>query len=716
MQPRSRSVLSAPSPVALAVALLVCASEVRAQSAPAPVPAASASAASDQTLPTVTITGTAQGPDAPAARRRSDSSLGLDLTVRETPQSISVITRSQLDDFHLSNVNAALASATGITVEQVETDRTYYTARGFDITNFQLDGVGLPMTFGLQNGDLDTAMFERIDVIHGAAGLLTATGNPSATVNFVRKRPTADFQASVGLTAGSWNDVRLDADVSTPLTADGRVRGRVVVAGEDSDSYLDRYHLRKGLAYGVVEADVGPNTLLTAGFSRQNNRPTGVMWGALPLTYTDGTRTNYDRSTSTSPDWTYWNTDTSIGFLTLNHQFDNGWTAQVQATHKDDQQRGRMVYVYGTPDRSTGDGLAIWPSTYTDVASENLVDARAQGAFELFGRQHQLIVGAMAARAGTREQSYNGDTLGAALPEDLATWDGSLSIPAFDSDGGSSHLVDKQRSVYLAAHWRLRDDLALITGLNHTEAESTGESYGVSSVRRNSRLSPHVGAMWDLTPRLSAYASHTALFTPQSQQDAQRQRLAPATGTSDELGLKTDWLDQRLMGTVAVFRSRQRNLASYAGVDSQGNAIYEGADYRSQGVELELVGEVLPGWSVNAGYTQLAIHDEAGQAARRFTPRQRLQLNTTWQVAQLPGLKLGAQLNWRSAIHNDDVDVREPSLLLVDLMASYRLNTHWSVSAQVNNLTDRKYLTSLYWTQSYYAAPRHYSVSLNWAY
>jgi outer membrane receptor for ferric coprogen and ferric-rhodotorulic acid len=95
-------------------------------------------------LPTVTITGTAQGPDAPAARRRSDSSLGLDLTVRETPQSISVITRSQLDDFHLSNVNAALASATGITVEQVETDRTYYTARGFDITNFQLDGVGCP--------------------------------------------------------------------------------------------------------------------------------------------------------------------------------------------------------------------------------------------------------------------------------------------------------------------------------------------------------------------------------------------------------------------------------------------------------------------------------------------------------------------------------------------------------------------------------------------
>lgn len=705
-----------PAPVGLAIALLACSAGVRAQSASSPAVAASSPAGEEQTLPTVTITGDAQGADAAAAKRRSTSSLGLDLSVRETPQSISVIGREKLDDFHLNNVNAALATATGVNVEQVETDRTYYTARGFDITNFQLDGVGLPMTFGLQNGDLDTAMFERVDVIHGAAGLLTTTGNPSATVNFVRKRPTAVFQASVGLSAGSWNDARLDADVSSPLTTDGRVRGRVVVAGEDSDSYLDRYHRRKGVAYGVLEADVGPSTLLTAGFSRQDNRPTGVMWGALPLTYTDGTRTHYARSTSTSPDWTYWNTDTSIGFLELQHQFDNGWTAQVQATHKDDQQRGRMVYVYGTPDKSTGDGLAIWPSTYTDVASENLVDVRAHGSFELFGRQHQLIVGAMAARAGTREQSYNGDTLGAALPDDLATWDGSLAIPGFTSDGGSSHIVDKQRSVYLAAHWRLRDDLTLITGLNHAEAESTGESYGASSVRKNSRLSPHVGAMWDLTPQLSAYASHTALFTPQSQQDAQRQRLAPATGTSDELGLKTDWLDKRLIATAAVFRSRQQNLASYAGVDSQGNSIYEGTDYKSQGVEFEVEGELLPGWSVNAGYTQLAIHDEAGQAARRFTPRQRLQLNTTWQVLQLPGLKLGAQLNWRSAIHNDDVDVSEPSLLLVDLMARYQLGKQWSVSAQVNNLTDRKYLTSLYWTQSYYAAPRNYSVSLNWTY
>ncbi|WP_411028664.1 TonB-dependent receptor plug domain-containing protein, partial [Salmonella sp. s60093] len=93
------------------------------------------------------------------------------LTPRETPQAISTITRSQLDDFGLGTVNDALAFAPGVTVERVETDRTYYSARGFDIDNFQLDGIGLPFTNGAQWGEVDTIVYDRIDVLRGANGL-----------------------------------------------------------------------------------------------------------------------------------------------------------------------------------------------------------------------------------------------------------------------------------------------------------------------------------------------------------------------------------------------------------------------------------------------------------------------------------------------------------------------------------------------------------------
>ena len=89
------------------------------------------------------------------------------LTLRETPQSVSVVTRAQIEDFQLTDINSLLATVPGINVLAGETDRYYYSARGFDIQTFQVDGVGLPFSFGIQTGSIDTAIFDRIEV--GAA-------------------------------------------------------------------------------------------------------------------------------------------------------------------------------------------------------------------------------------------------------------------------------------------------------------------------------------------------------------------------------------------------------------------------------------------------------------------------------------------------------------------------------------------------------------------
>ena len=94
-----------------------------------------------------------------------------------------------------------------VNVERIETDRTYYTARGFDITNFQVDGVGLPLTSGNNHADEDTSVYDRIEVIRGANGLMTGVGNPSATINFIRKRPTAENDFNVSAQLGSWNKI-----------------------------------------------------------------------------------------------------------------------------------------------------------------------------------------------------------------------------------------------------------------------------------------------------------------------------------------------------------------------------------------------------------------------------------------------------------------------------------------------------------------------------
>ncbi|WP_029219497.1 TonB-dependent receptor plug domain-containing protein [Xanthomonas cassavae] len=130
--------------------------------------------------------------------RKTDSATRLALTPLETPQSVSTISRQQMDDFALNNANEVLALAAGVNVERVETDRTYYTARGFDILNFQVDGLGLPFTNGLAEGDVDTAIYQRIDVLRGANGLLSSTGNPSATVNLRVGRDSCKTQPKVG--------------------------------------------------------------------------------------------------------------------------------------------------------------------------------------------------------------------------------------------------------------------------------------------------------------------------------------------------------------------------------------------------------------------------------------------------------------------------------------------------------------------------------------
>ena len=248
-------------------------------------------------MQTITVTGSS---DASAyTTRKSSSASKFDLSLRDTPQAVSVVTRAQMDDFKLDNASKVLAQTTGVTVEAVETDRTYYTARGYDITNFQFDGVGIPFVFGNVMGDLDTALFERVDIVRGANGLISSTGNPSATVNFVRKRPTQGLAAAAGVTLGSWNTRRVDADVSTPLGSDGKVAARFVAAHEEGDSHLDRYSPRKDVAYAIVEAKLTPDTRLAVGHSYQNNLARGGMWGALPVAYTDGTPTDYPISAST---------------------------------------------------------------------------------------------------------------------------------------------------------------------------------------------------------------------------------------------------------------------------------------------------------------------------------------------------------------------------------------------------------------------------------
>ena len=162
------------------------------------------------TLPAITVTGkedtaTTEGTGS-YTTSETVAATRLPLSLRETPQSVTVITRQRMDDQQLNSVQDVLENTTGVTSYQSDSERTSFYSRGFLINNIQYDGIPTvvgDIINGSGIGSLDTAFYDRVEVVRGATGLLTGTGNPSAAINLVRKRPTREFSAAASLGAGS---------------------------------------------------------------------------------------------------------------------------------------------------------------------------------------------------------------------------------------------------------------------------------------------------------------------------------------------------------------------------------------------------------------------------------------------------------------------------------------------------------------------------------
>lgn len=655
----------------------------------------------------------------------------LNTSIRETPQSISVITREQLDDFRVLTVNDALSYATGIKVEQFETDRTEYTARGLNITSFQIDGLNSPISFsGTNYGDLDVAVYDRIEVLRGANGLLAGTGNPSATINFIRKRPTSVFQAKANASLGTWDNRRLDADVSGPLNADGSVRGRLVVANQNRNSYLDRYSNERNVAYGVIEADLSENTNLAIGHTYQKNDSSGNNFGSLPLLYSDGSKRHYKVSDSPATDWAYMRVGTHISFAELTHYFNNDWKVKAQLTHKDTASEGRYNYVDGYENRATGLGsYTSYPYIYSFQTKDHVADIYANGPFELGGRKHELVVGATWSKSYMKEYSRTGDTLGDVF---VSSFDdlGEFPMPSFGPKTKSSDYQNTITNLYTAAKLNPTDALKVTLGGSLLSYELQGVAYGTDQIaKENNKLTPYAGAVYDLNEEHSLYASYTGIYRPQVERGPNLKVIAPLKGKNYEAGVKSEWFNKRLNSTFSVFKTEQENQAQSIGTASFNGSIintYEGIKATTKGYEFDVSGEVSERLSMNAGYTRLmSIKGDNDQNVNPFVPRHLLHVTTVYKVPFVENLKVGGSVNWQSethvdiALNGDSIRYKQGSYAVLNLMANYKIDQHWDAAINLYNVTNEKYLSSLRYAsagQAYYAAPASAIATLTWKY
>ncbi|WP_339768678.1 TonB-dependent siderophore receptor [uncultured Paraglaciecola sp.] len=653
----------------------------------------------------------------------------LDLDIFDIPQSVSVITSAQMQDFQLNDISDALDSATGINVQRIETDRTYYTARGFDITNFQIDGIGLPLTSGNNHADEDTAIYERIEVIRGANGLMTGVGNPSATINFIRKRPTLETQAKVNATIGSWNNRRIDADVSTPIT--DNVAARVVAVKQEQDSYLDRYEQDKTLIYGFVEANLSDSTKLSLSHSYLDNKAKGNNWGALPLFYTDGSATDYDTSTNTSANWSNWTVIKNNTVVELSHYFNDNWSLRSTYSHKSTDEDTELFYVFGTPDKETELGLTGYGSEYDLDDEHNLFDLYVSGDFSLFNRDHQVVFGLNYAKMSYTDSSLYDYTTGNGFPAitNLNTWDGNTPKPTFADALTGSDVQTKQKAAYFTGRFNVADGLHIIAGGRFNEWHAQGTSYGVLQDVNDDEFIPYLGAVYEFMPNTVAYASYTETFVSQTEVDINDNILAPITGESREIGIKRQWLNDSLITSFAYFDIEQVNVAIIDPVTADfpiAEQRYIGADgISSNGFELDIAGQLTEGLQVSIGYTYFEI--EGDETVKAYTPSQLLKLGATYQFQQWEQFSVGINMRWQNKTSRnqgvigegftnagDTITTTQDAYSVVDLMARYQINDAITLTVNINNATDEKYINSLYWAQGFYGAPVNYNATLSW--
>lgn len=663
-----------------------------------------------------------------AVEAETASKLGI--SIKETPQSVRVITRALMNDFSLDDVNQVLETTPGVSVEKIETDRTYYKARGFDITNFQVDGLGLPQESGALQGTLDTAIYQRIEVVMGANGMMTGAGNPSATVNFIRKRPTDDLRADVSITAGSWSNMRLDADVSGRLNE--YAAGRAVVVKQKRDSYLDRYSVERDVFYGIAELNLTDSTTLTTSLTYQQNDADSPLWGALALFDSQGNPTDYDISTSTAADWAYWNNTSKQAFVELEQLVGDNWSVIARYAHTQTEQDSNLFYVYGTPDAQTGLGLTGYASDYQLTDRLNLFDMYAKGSFELFGQEHLIVAGASVADMAYQDSSLYDYTTGNGFPPmpNLNEWDGVAPVPVLKDGLNGSRVDSEQVSEYVSARFSITDDLKLLAGIRHTAWETNGLSYGKNKSRDVSDTTSHLGTVYQINDDINVYASYSETFAPQAEEDNNGQTLDPISGDTKEMGIKTELFNDLMMLNVAIFDAEQENIAVADTANSTpDNTVYRAAPgIQSQGFELELSGEVGFGVSANLGYTYTDIDvsdtfnsgNKDAQLVKDYTPKQVFKLAAKYDATFVDGLSFGMNMRWQddiSRVQNDTplIITKQNAYALVNMMASYEINSQVSVTANVNNVFDKKYVNSLYWAQGFYGAPRNYALSLNWS-
>jgi iron complex outermembrane recepter protein len=635
---------------------------------------------------------------------QTTSATKTDTPLLDIPQSIEIIPREVIEDQGAVEVRDVLRNVSGITATNSSFTgfADQINIRGFDASdNFVKNGLRRG-NFG-ESLPQETANIERLEVLKGPASVLYGQLDPGGAVNIVTKQPLDTPLYAADLTLGSYEFFRPTLDLSGPVNTSNTVLYRLNMAYERSEAFLDFFESEHFFASPVVTVRFTPRTTLTLeGEYLQRNFS---FYPGLPAVGTVLSNINGDiplhRWTGDPPF-----DDTKRIAGEVGYRFEHRFNRHVLV-------RNAFRAIFFRRDEQNILPLALEDDQRTlaralfEARRENndyLMQTELVADFTTGPVAHTVLVGFDLRRIDEDNETRFDESfpsLDLFNPTYFNTFSSSLPFNRFD-------FQDDRVGVYVQDQVTLLPNLKLLAGVRfdyaHQDTRRTDGETGerTPESRDDTAFSPRVGIVYQPIMPLALYANFSESFEPQPGNTGGGTPFEPETGTQYEIGVKGEFLDRRIAVLLAFYHITKQNVES---VDPDNPEFTRAiGEQRNRGIELDVAGELLPGWRVIASYayTDAEVTEDFGGFEGLRPPNVALHGFSLWstyefQQGALQGLGFGAGIFYVGERYGDFENTFElPDYVRTDMSVFYqpRFLPNLRARLTVQNLFDVEYFES----------------------
>jgi len=650
-----------------------------------------------------------------------------DTPIVETARSLSVITRQQLDDRQVLNLNDALRYTAGVQSSGYGSDSRadWLRVRGFDPTQF-LDGLALPKG-SFANPKVEPWNLERITVLRGPASSVYGQTPPGGMLDMVSRRPQAESAHQIEVQAGSNEHKQINFDSTGKIDDEGRLLYRISGVVRDSNSPIDhipdkRYNIAPSLTWNVDE-----DTKLTF-ISQYTRDDTGITGQFLPLQGTKlpsaAGKISHHKNLG-EPDWDFYDrTYYALGYA-FEHRLNDTWQFRQNLRYTKNDLSFQAVNV-GTFNTVDADGNVNRESgIINEDISQFAVDNNFQADFDTGAVSHTLLLGLDHQRANTNYQWLYG----------LGVPPINVNRPVYGADmSGVSYITlqdfnqkTQQTGVYVQDQMSL-DNWRLTLG-GREDWVHTGTRFNVNnatSTQRDKAFSGNVGLSYVFDNGVTPYISYTESFQPTMGADARAaQSFAPTEGRQYEVGVKYQPVGSQTLLTAAVYDLTQQNVRV-----TEGSITRQVGELQVRGLELEASTQLTDNFKAIASYTYTDTEITKGLATdvgnrMALIPRNQATLwaDYTWHNGPLDGFGVGGGVRYVGDTYGNTANTsvaHVSSYTVYDASAHYdlgRLDNSMkglSVAVEAKNLFNKDYLANCDGFWCYYGDERNVVASVNY--